>query len=524
MLRSSLVSLFVCISLSAFSQTAYFQQKVDYRISARLNTAQKAIHGALALDYYNQSPDTLHFIWFHIWANAYANGNTALGREIEKDKELKKSAKKAEKGFMDSLNFSVKGKALKTQPHPEHSDIIQVLLHEPLLPGQSLTIETPFYNKLPTYFSRSGFSDGQFIATQWYPKPAVYDREGWHPMPYLDMGEYYANFGNFDVTITLPDNLVLAASGMLQNEEELAKYKETGRENNNRNSAKGQSFNLPGSGTKTLRYIAENVHDFAWFAMPDAIVQYDTCLLASGKVIDVFSYYWPDSRTHWVNSIDYLKSGIRFLSQQLGEYPHPQVSAVQGPRNVNSGGMEYPMITIITVPPKDMTTQLEITIVHEVGHNWFQGILGTNERKYPWFDEGINTYYQFKYEAQQGKNSVFGNKIPETVSNLPPEEFFNVIMQSLAAVPFKYAVNTASEDFDSKDQYGLTAYFKGAIWVYILQSRMGVYKFEKGMRKYYETWKFRHPSPADFKAVMEEAAGFSLDDIFSLLEKSGNFT
>jgi hypothetical protein len=522
-IRLLIFTLFICSGHFVISQKIYFQQKIDYKISARLNPDKKAIHGHVSLDYFNASPDTLRFIWFHIWPNAYANGNTALAKQIEKDKELKKSVKKAESGYMDSLDFSAYGKSLNTQPHPEHIDIIRVILNEPLLPGQSLTLETPFYNKLPTYFSRSGFSDGQFIATQWYPKPALYDNEGWHPMPYLDMGEYYSNFGNFDVSVTLPANMIMAASGILQDQEELAKYKEVGRTNNNRNNKKGQMITLPTVGTKTLHYVAENVHDFAWFAMPDAVVQYDTCILPSGRVIDVFSYYWPESRNHWINAIDYMKSGIRFFSHQLGEYPHPQVSAVQAPRNVNSGGMEYPMITLITVPPKEMGTQLEITIVHEVGHNWFQGILGTNERIYPWFDEGVNTFYQFLYEAQQGKNSVYGNKIPEEVRGLPPAEFFNVIMQSLAGIPFKYAVNTSSEDFDSKEQYGLTAYFKGAIWVFILQSRMGVEKFEKGMRSYYETWKFRHPSPADFRAIMEQAAGYSLEDIFSLLEKEGNF-
>jgi hypothetical protein len=510
-------------SISAFAQDDYFQQRVDYTIQARLNTNKKAIHGHVAFTYYNASPDTLNYIWFHLWPNAYSGDNTALAGQVSKDSELKKSSKKAEKGFMDSLNFSSGKKPLKTSPHPQHPDIIKVELSEPLMPGKSVDIETPFYNKLPTYYSRSGESEGQFIATQWYPKPAVYDKDGWHEMPYLDMGEYYAEFGKFDVSITVPANMMIAATGQMQDTDELALYKEAGTTLQKTADGNPPSF-ATSAGNKTLRFTADNVHDFAWFAMPGFLVQYDTCQLASGRVIDVFSYYRPDAKTHWIKSIDYLKSGIRFYSNALGEYPHPQVSAVQGPRNVNSGGMEYPMITLITVPQKEIETQLEPTIVHEVGHNWFQGILGTNERKYPWFDEGINTFYQFQYEAQSGKNSILGKNIPDYVRKMPADQFFNVIMQAMANIPFSYAVNTSSEDFSSKQDYGITAYIKAAIWVYILQSRMGVDAFNEGMRQYFDQWKFRHPTPADFQASMEKAAGYKLDDIFSLLDKQGSLT
>lgn len=517
-------TLFVLISLSSHGQKDYFQQKTNYQIAATLNPEAKTISGWVEIDYYNASPDTLRFIWFHIWPNAYANNNSALSKEIQRDKELKKVSKKAEAGYMDSLHFTSNGKTLQTEPHPEHTDILKVYLEKPLLPGAWVTVKTPFKNKLPSYFSRSGFSDGQYMATQWYPKPAVYDRDGWHPMPYLDMGEYFANFGNFKVSLTVPNDLVIAASGTLQSKEELNNYKTIGLQNNNKNLATGNLLNFAKQGTKTLDFLAENVHDFAWFAMYNAVVQHDTCKLASGKIIDVFTYYWPESRTEWIKGIDYLKAGIRFYSRELGEYPHPQVSAVQGPKNVNSGGMEYPMITLITVPEKQMNTQLESTIVHEVGHNWFQGVLGTNERKYPWFDEGLNTFYQMYYEAQQGKNSIFGDKLPASMTNLPPDAFFNIIMQSLAAIPFSYAINTPSDAYDSKDNYGMTAYFKAAIWLYFLRSRMGADKFEKGMKNFYETWKFRHPSPKDFQDIMQQAAGYPLTEMFELLEKPGKLT
>jgi aminopeptidase N len=186
--------------------------------------------------------------------------------------------------------------------------------------------------------------------------------------------------------------------------------------------------------------------------------------------------------------------------------------------------MEYPMITLITVPEKDMAAQLETTIVHEAGHNWFQGVLGTNERKYPWFDEGFNTFYQMLYEAQQGKNSIFGDRLPPSMASLPANEFFNIVMQSLASIPFTYPVNTPSGNYDSKQNYGVTAYFKGAVWLYLLRSRMGVDKFENGMKAFYNTWKFRHPAPSDFQEIMEKTAGYSLKETFELLESPGKIT
>lgn len=521
MYRILFSALLPCWAFSVSAQKEYFQQRVDYKINAVLKQKEKAIKGHVSIAYYNYSPDTLSYIWFHLWPNAYSGDNTALASQLARDNDLKKTVKKAERGFMDSLVFMSNKQLLETRPHPQHPDIVKVLLQQPLLPGQSTTIETPFYNKLPTYYSRSGESDGQFIATQWYPKPAVYDRDGWHEMPYLDMGEFYADFGNFEVSITVPSNLIIAASGEMMHQEEKALYKAAGL-HNKVSSNKPLQAELPGGGTKTLRFVAKDVHDFAWFAMPGYLVQYDTCQLSSGRIIDVFSYYRPESRDNWLPAVDYLKAGIRFYSKALGEYPHPHVSAVQGPRNVNSGGMEYPMITLITVPQKEMESQLETTIVHEVGHNWFQGILGTNERRYPWFDEGINTFYQFLYEAQQSKNSLIGKNIPDNIRRLPAEEFFNLIMQAMSNVPFSYPVNTASENFNSKQDYGITAYIKAAQWVFILQSRMGTMAFDAGMKNYYETWKFKHPSPLDFKACMEKAAGFKLDDVFSLLDKQGS--
>ncbi|RYZ55316.1 MAG: M1 family peptidase, partial [Chitinophagaceae bacterium] len=193
--------LFLTCSVFSFANAQdYWQQQVDYKIDASLNDKQHAVKGALTLDYTNNSPDKLQFIWFHLWPNAYKNDSTAFAKQVAKDKDgPKRLAAIKDRGYMDSLNFMAGGQRLQTEPHPQYIDVVKVLLPQPLEPGKKITITTPFYTKLATYNSRSGYNDQSYIVTQWYPKPAVYDRKGWHPMPYLDQGEFYSEFGSFAV-------------------------------------------------------------------------------------------------------------------------------------------------------------------------------------------------------------------------------------------------------------------------------------------------------------------------------------
>ena len=211
---------------------SYWQQQVDYKIDVSLNDKQHSLKGLLTLDYTNNSPDKLEFIWFHLWPNAYKNDSTAFAKQILNDKDGEKRLKSIkDRGFIDSLAFSIGGKKLKTETHPQYVDVVKVWLPQALETGKKITITTPFYTKLPSYNSRSGYEGKSYMVCQWYPKPAVYDRKGWHPMPYLDQGEFYSEFGNFTVNITTPSAYILGASGILQNEAELTQYKTIGKAN-----------------------------------------------------------------------------------------------------------------------------------------------------------------------------------------------------------------------------------------------------------------------------------------------------
>jgi len=213
--------LLYCQLSTANGQLPYWQQQVNYKIDVTLNDVENTLDGFVKMEYYNNSPDTLRFIWIHLWPNAYKNDKTAFTDQVLENGSTQFYFSNTDnRGYINRLDFKVNGNTAKTEDHPQHQDIIKLILPEPLLPNTNTKIESPFHVKLPYVFSRGGHVDQAYQITQWYPKPAVYDRKGWHPMPYVDQGEFYAEFGNYEVQITLPGNYVVAATGELQTESE----------------------------------------------------------------------------------------------------------------------------------------------------------------------------------------------------------------------------------------------------------------------------------------------------------------
>ena len=498
--------------LTASSQ--YWQQQVNYLIDVTLHDNDNTLDAFEKIEYVNNSPDTLKFIWFHIWPNAYRNDKTAFSNQMLVNGNTKfYFADKEQRGYINRLDFKVSNTTCATEDHPQYIDIIKVILPEPLAPSQKVTLTTPFHEQLPYNFSRGGHDGQSYQVTQWYPKPAVYDKAGWHPMPYLEQGEYYSEFGTFDVRITTPKNYVIAATGELQDEDEKrwlltrsnffwepVKQKTKLKTGTVKTSI--QKFPPSATETKTLRYIQNNIHDFAWFADKRFIVNHDTCQLLSGRVIDVFTYYTPSEKEVWKNSVQYCKQAIRFHSAALGEYPYNVVSAVQGPESFG-GGMEYPTITVIS--PTKSARELDLTINHEIGHNWFYAVLATNERDYPWMDEGINTFYDHRYLAQY-------------YHELPSEE--RALFETFAKEKLDQPIATTSEKFNMVN-YELVAYYKTSEWLRWLEEELGKDALDKAMKEYYDRWKFKHPQPADFKKLFEESTGKNLDAEFSSLSKKG---
>jgi hypothetical protein len=540
----------------------YWQQETNYTIDVRLNDSSHSLDGFLKLEYINHSPDTISFIWFHLWPNAFKNDRTAFSEQLLQNGRTDfYFSDKEQRGYINRLDFRTNNNTLKTEDHRLYIDVIKVYLLKPLPPGNGMEITTPFHVKIPKNFSRGGRTGRSYQITQWYPKPAVYDRKGWHPMPYLEQGEFYSEFGNFDVRITLPESYIVAATGELQNAGEentgrgvqstevdrkqddteviKPKVKNQGAKKKTtsskkavaKSSAKSKSSSpknktpslnsslITQSGLpveyKTLQYKQSNVHDFAWFADKKFIVKQDTIELVSGKVINAYSYYTSKDNKGWQNSLQYIKDAIRFRSAAMGEYPYKTVSVVEAKMGFE-GGMEYPTITSISGADDAIT--LEETIEHEIGHNWLYGILATNERDNPWMDEGINSYYDARYNEWK-----YGKKRPATdnwIGGKMPDNFEQVLVNAYSRHKLDQPISTASHQFDQVN-YFLIAYSKTARWMKKLEDSIGRDVLDSCMREYYRAWQFKHPYREDFQKLLQSCTDKDLRQYFMDLDLRG---
>ncbi len=507
----NILFLFILITIKGYSQNKYWQQQTDFTITVSLDDSNHILKGYEKIKYQNNSPDTLFFIWIHLWPNAYKNDRTAFAEQQFKNGSTNfYFSKEKDRGYINQLNFKVDGINSVTEDHPLHQDIVKLILTKPLLPNSKIIIETPFRVKLPFTFSRSGHIEQNYQITQWYPKPAVYDKDGWHPMPYLDQGEFYGEFGNFEIQITVPENYVVAATGELQEESEKLFLKSKEREIDLK---KPQNI-ITSTKTKTIQYLQNNVHDFAWFADKNYIVKSDTTLVGENKIVQVYSFVLPENLSIWKNSIEYAKRSIQSKSKWIGNYPYNIVSLVDT-RTPYEGGMEYPTITAIK---GGLESDMEALINHEIGHNWFYGILATNERANPWMDEGMNTFYDKKYyntylKKIKTKETFFLKRLPEDLEDL--------FLRTTTALKLDQAITTSSESF-TEENYNLIAYEKAAQWLALLEKEIGAQNFEKLMQQYFEIWKFKHPTKEDFKLIAENITEKKLDSIFAKLETKGN--
>ena len=466
-----------------------------------LNDKDHSLDAFETIEYINHSPDTLKILWFHLWPNAYKNDRTAFSEQMLKERRLDfYFSKPADKGYVNQLNFAADNHAAAFVTDSSLIDVVKVLLPKPLAPGSRTIITTPFKVKLPYNFSRGGHIGNNYQVAQWFPKPAIYDRNGWHPMPYLDQGEYYSDFGKYDVQITAPSAYEVAATGILQDAETLRQLKSTGR-----HIAEGK--------TKTWHFLQDSIHDFAWFASKEFVAHYDTVQLPSGKVVEVSAFYRAKSRG-WDASLKYAKSGLRKYSEWLGEYPYTTATVVQGSRNLTSGGMEYPTITLITT--QSTGAELDATIVHEIGHNWFEAALATNEREHPWMDEGMNTYYQKRYEDEKYKR----NTQRKGLFKKTPDQEEDILFRTIAKIVKDQPIETTSEKFTT-DNYGLVVYYKTSEWMRKLENDLGREAFDKVMHIYYSQWKYKHPAPEDFKTLFENNSSKNVESNFAQLHNTG---
>ena len=534
-----LASAFWLMNVSGLTAQLDWQQQVDSDIRVTLDDTRHQLHGDITIVYHNNSPETLDEVWMHLWPNAYRNGKTALAKQQFRDGDMFMFyAMSRDLGGMDSLAFTSSGQPLEWSYHPEYIDIANIQLPSPLEPGQSVEISTPFRVDLPSgSISRLGHIGQSYQITQWYPKPAVFDKSGWHPMPYLNQGEFYSEYGSFNVRITLPENYTVGATGDFarsdatggkawseDNEQEIQRLDRLNIETRAWIQDQGwiratNEFPPSSSQMKTLHFTQSRVHDFAWFADKRYKVLRDEVMLpGSGRTVETWAMFTPEEGQLWQKAPEYLHDATYYYSLWNGDYPYNQVTAVDGTISAG-GGMEYPNVTVIGQMGSD--SGLETVIVHEVGHNWFYGILGSNERDNAWMDEGINSFNETRYvltKYGENKGLEFLVDNPNLSQSLDIDGFKYKWIDELSYLfPARLGVDQPiqchSDNYTSIN-YGAIVYKKTAAAFFMLQQHLGTERLDKAMQFYFDTWKFRHPTPADLKACLEESTGENLNWFF----------
>ncbi len=507
----------ICVSQS------YFQQEVHYTINVKLDDVKNEITGVESIEYINNSSVELEYIYMHLWPNAYKDQSTALAKEFLKRGTNKFCFSTAEeRGYIDQLDFKIDGQNAKWELLKDSIDICKIYLNQGLKSGGKVTITTPFHVKIPSgKFSRLGHIGQAYQMTQWYPKPAVYDNNGWNYMPYLNQGEFYSEFGTFDVSITLPKNYVLAATGdMVDAEKELEwlnqKVKET--EAITTFDAKDLKFPVSDSTTKTIRFKQKNVHDFAWFCDKRFHVLKGEIETPKTKhKVITWAMFTNAEADLWKNSVQYINDAIYYYSLWNGDYPYDHCTAVDGTISAG-GGMEYPNITVIG--SSSNAFQLELVIAHEVGHNWFYGMLGSNEREHPWMDEGINSFNELRYlRTKYPEQKLIGK-----LANGPVGKIFDLSYIKKKAekelLYFNQGANNQDQAIElpaynfTEMNYGAIVYSKTAILFDYLMGFIGEKEMDKAMMQYFDEWHYKHPQPKDLRKILEKSTGKDLNWFF----------
>ena len=433
------------------------------------------------IQYTNHSRTTLKSLFFHLWPNAYKDQTTALAKQL-----LAHGATDfyysypEQKGFIFQLSFTQDTTLLQLKYDSINPDIVEVILAKPILPESTIELKIPFRVAIPDgMFSRMGHQEKQYQISQWYPKPAVFDKSGWHKFPFLDQGEFYAEFGNYDVSITLPKSYVLAATGELQ------------------------STHSDDSIFTTYHYSQNNIHDFAWFCDPTyKIIKGEIELPHSHRKVTTYAYYLPEHESFWSNAVSDINAAIYYYSLWVGDYPYDVCKAVDGALSAG-GGMEYPTITVVSGASE--AVGLDNVIAHEVGHNWFYGILGSNERDHAWMDEGINSFYEMRYmNLRYPSLTLLHRTFKNDLLNLNHysstyEHYLNYAL--MASKNLDQPIELTSAKF-TKSNYPAIVYSKTALILNYLQAYLGEDSFDRAMQDYFETFKFKHPQPEDFSRLL----------------------
>ncbi|MCM4154989.1 M1 family metallopeptidase [Gramella sp. AN32] len=500
MRRVILSFLLISVGLvSAQNNTSYWQQEVDYKMNVDMNVETFKYTGDQELEYVNNSPDTLNRVFYHLFFNAFQPGsemNARLESIADPDGRMVTNSgtrenpdfksritplTKEHQGYLHVKSLTQDGKEVKME---EVGTVLEVELAEALLPGDKTTFKMSFEGQVPDQVRRSGRNSSEGVAlsmSQWYPKLAEYDFQGWHADPYIAR-EFYGVWGDFDVKISIDKNYILGSTGYLQNADEIGFGYE--KEGTKVKKAKGDKL--------TWHFKAPMVHDFTWAADPEYI--HDKLTASDGTVLH-FLYKDNNSiKDNWKALQPKTAELLEFYNVHIGPYPWDQYSVIQG----GDGGMEYAMLTLIT-GERSLGSLIGVT-AHEMAHAWFQHLMGTNESYHEWMDEGFTSYI-----SDLAMDEVMGtNKENPNDGNYRGYRY-------LANSGKEQPQTTHADRYVMNGLYGASAYSKGAVFLAQLGYVIGEENLAKTLNRYYDEWKFKHPTPNDFIRIAEKVSGAELD-------------
>ncbi len=484
-----LVALLASSLLNAQS-TAYWQQHVDYTMEVDMDVKTYQYTGTQKLVYTNNSPDELSRVFYHLYFNAFQPGsemdirlqniNDPDKRMMDGDNSRIASLSESEMGYLHAETLTQDGTAVSFE---ENGTILVVDLAKPIPAGGKTTLEMTFKGQVPLQIRRSGRNSREGVAlsmSQWYPKLSEYDFEGWHPNPYIAR-EFHGVWGDFDVKITLDKDYTVGGSGYLQNPNEI-----------------GHGYETPGTKVKTKgktltwHFKAPNVHDFMWAADPEYI--HDTLQMENGPTLHFFYKDNPEYNENWKKLQPKTAEAMEFFSNNVGKYPYEQYSVVQG----GDGGMEYAMSTLVT--GNRSYGSLVGVMVHEMAHSWFQHVLATNESEHEWMDEGFTSFI----------SSLCMNQIMEQDKQNPFEGSYKSYY-ALVNSGLEMPQATHADRYTTNFAYSIAAYSKGSIFLSQLGYVIGQDKLMETIKKYFDDFKFKHPTPNDIKRTAEKVSGMELN-------------
>ena len=486
-------SVFILFTATAFAQNcAYWQQHVDYTMDVDMNVENYQYTGTQKLVYTNNSPDELTRVYYHLFFNAFQPGSEmdmrlqAIadpdGRMMSEQKTSRiADLSEAEMGYLHPISLTQDGAKVN---YVEEETVLVVELAKPIPSGGKTTFEMDFKGQVPVQIRRSGRNSAEGVAlsmSQWYPKLAEYDFEGWHADPYIAR-EFHGVWGDFDVKLTIDKKYVVGGSGYLQNPQEI-----------------GHGYEAPGSKVKkqkgktlTWHFKAPEVHDFMWAADPDYI--HDTLQVENGPMLHFLYKNDKEIVENWKKLQPKTAELMQFFNKNVGEYPYEQYSVIHG----GDGGMEYAMATLITGGRK-FGSLVGVT-AHEMAHSWFQHVLATNESKHEWMDEGFTSFI-----SGLAMNEIMDDKKQNPFENTY-KGYYNLVNSGK-----EQPQTTHADRYDLNFAYSISAYSKGSIFLSQLGYIIGQDKLMETIRKYYADFKFKHPVPNDIKRTAEKISGIELD-------------